>query len=742
MSPTVLTVVELAVKGMAVIGIAWGVALLSRRRAAATRHAIWLLSVIALLALPGLARMLPSWRLPVDVALVSPIHISAPAEPSATAMTPAARTLGTSSPGTRGAAVAPHHVPAVRRGSMMPARPGGQAQPATALAAPFAVGTSFDLIAWMWVVGGAFVLLPLVVGSWRLARIVRYSAVVSDPRTIALAARAAAAVGLRDVPPVLESACVSVPLTCCIRRPVILVPESASEWSTERWRIVLLHEMGHVKRRDCLTHALTRVSLAIHWFNPLAWIAARHLRSERERACDEMVIAGGTHGPDYAEHLLDMARAFRASGYGAAALAMAKPSELEGRLMAILSPRHSMQPRTHTGLLAAGAFALIIPLAVLQFEQRPSAAVLAERQPPVVSATPPEPPAQPQAPKTDSASARVARPEQGGVPGGVAGGVPGKVVGGVPGGVSDGVATSNGTEGIGTGWGTGAGDPRAEQAPGPSSKPEGKARKLDEATRQSMVAALTGALNDTDAEVRGQAASALGQLGEVRAVPALAACMNDKSEEVRKQAIHALGQLHARETAPALAGAMKDASGEVREQAAFALGQLGDQAAVPVLSEALKDADADVRQQAAFALGQLNAKSAVPALAGALKDQNADVRQQAAFSLGQLGAEAAVPALIEALKDAAPDVREQVAFALGQIGDPRAAAALATAMKDVSAQVRAQVVQALSQMASGDPEDSEDDSDSDDAASGEKTGSPQPAARPQANPRPRPPRHQ
>jgi beta-lactamase regulating signal transducer with metallopeptidase domain len=190
MSPTVLTVVELAVKGMTVIGIAWGVALLLRRRAAATRHAIWLLSVIALLALPGLAQMLPSWRLPLNVALVSPIHISSPADPNATAvMTPTPRTRGADLLGTPGAAVAPHHAPAVRRGSITAARTTGQAEPETAQTTPIGLGTSFDLIAWMWVLGGALVLLPLAVGSWRLARIVRHSAVVSDPRSASATCR-------------------------------------------------------------------------------------------------------------------------------------------------------------------------------------------------------------------------------------------------------------------------------------------------------------------------------------------------------------------------------------------------------------------------------------------------------------------------------------------------------------------------------------------------------------------------
>ena len=51
--------------------------------------------------------------------------------------------------------------------------------------------------------------------------------------------------------------------------------------------------------------------------------------------------------------------------------------------------------------------------------------------------------------------------------------------------------------------------------------------------------------------------------------------------------------------------ALKDADADVREQAAFALGQIGDARAIDGLTAALKDANSQVRQQAAFALGQI-----------------------------------------------------------------------------------------------------------------------------------------
>ena len=163
-----------------------------------------------------------------------------------------------------------------------------------------------------------------------------------------------------------------MPMAWGIVRPSVLMPADADAWPSERLRIVLLHELAHVKRRDCLTHMLAQISCALYWFNPLAWMAARHLRTERERACDDLVLAAGTRGPDYADQLLEIARAMRSGRFpalfGGASLAMAQRSQLEGRLMAILDPTvpRSAVSRSRTvvaTLIFAGA---VMPLAALQ----------------------------------------------------------------------------------------------------------------------------------------------------------------------------------------------------------------------------------------------------------------------------------------------------------------------------------------------------------------------------------------
>ena len=103
-----------------------------------------------------------------------------------------------------------------------------------------------------------------------------------------------------------------MPMAWGIFNPSVLMPADADTWPAQRLRVVLLHELAHVKRRDCLTHVVAQIACAAYWFNPLAWMAARRVRTERERACDDLVLASGTRGSDYAEELLEIARVMRA----------------------------------------------------------------------------------------------------------------------------------------------------------------------------------------------------------------------------------------------------------------------------------------------------------------------------------------------------------------------------------------------------------------------------------------------
>jgi HEAT repeat protein/beta-lactamase regulating signal transducer with metallopeptidase domain len=707
-----------------------------RRRTAAARHLMWALALISALALPALSLALPRWQLPlVTVAstsvAVEKMSAAQPLLPTGP-MAPALKRTHTDRATTAAQSVAagPAQTPVVSSRLSLPN-----------------ISWPYALLA-VWAAGAALVLLRLATGLLVVLWLSRRTERVTDAPWLPLARALAAELEISPRLVFLRSQRSAMPMAWGILRPSVLMPADADSWPSDRLRIVLLHELAHVKRRDCLTHMLAQISCALYWFNPLAWMAARHLRTERERACDDLVLAAGTRGPDYADQLLEIARAMRSGRFpalfGGASLAMAQRSQLEGRLMAILDPTvpRSGVSRSRTvaaTLVFAGA---VMPLAAVQpwtsaagAPATVSAAATAdgttqlrEGETPLVQTTPtpsttpaprvqpapavkPTPAPQPQvASAADMVSAAIAETAVEAVRAGVESTVP-SIVNSVLGAVSPDVRPHVATR-VHMDQNDNSGGDKARKAdPRTIAALTTALKDVDKDVRETALQALVQlrdpsifeplvqALADATADVREHAAFGLGQIRDKRAVEPLTRALKDQNGDVREQAAFALGQLRDRSAVSALTAALKDIDADVREQAVFALAQLKDPSTVDALALAAHDAKADVRQQAVFALGQIRDARAVETLISALKDADAEVREQAAFALGQIRDHGAVEALIVALKDTVPDVREQVAFALGQIRDPRALDALTSALKDASADVRQQAAFALGQLA-------------------------------------------
>ncbi len=179
-------------------------------------------------------------------------------------------------------------------------------------------------------------------------------------------ARRARAAGTEDGVPLLETPLAPVPMTWGIFRPVILLPAGAAAWPAARRRVVLLHELTHVRRRDLLAQTVAQAACCLYWFHPLAWLALRELRKERERACDDTVLATGIAPHEYAGHVMDLVRTLAARrGSLSGAPAMAETSGLEARIRAMLDASRNRRPlRMRTALaVTAAALAALLPLA-------------------------------------------------------------------------------------------------------------------------------------------------------------------------------------------------------------------------------------------------------------------------------------------------------------------------------------------------------------------------------------------
>src|SRR5262249_49949405 len=190
-----------------------------------------------------------------------------------------------------------------------------------------------------WFAGVMMALATLATGTLRVHRTIRDAYAIDDAECITQFRGLCRALGLKRSVRLLASDQRRMPIALGLIRPAVLLPADAPKWSGDRRNVVLLHELAHVKRMDCFTQILTQVVRAFYWFNPLVHLAARHLRIEAERACDDYVLGGGARASDYAEHLLEIARSVSTlRRVSPAAASMARPSQLEARMSAILNP--------------------------------------------------------------------------------------------------------------------------------------------------------------------------------------------------------------------------------------------------------------------------------------------------------------------------------------------------------------------------------------------------------------------
>jgi beta-lactamase regulating signal transducer with metallopeptidase domain len=212
--------------------------------------------------------------------------------------------------------------------------------------------------------GVAIILIALFVHRSSVRRCARRGTDVRDPEWGRLLAECARGMGVRREVRLLRSREQSMPMTFGIRRPSILIPAIAETWTSDRRRAVILHELAHIARRDCLTQTLAFVACALYWFHPAVWWVARRLRIERELACDDRVIAAGTQPREYATHLLEIAYAVGDHRVSAMAVSMARPQQLESRMLAALDDGRNRTvpgPRVRAaGTLVAAAVLLCI----------------------------------------------------------------------------------------------------------------------------------------------------------------------------------------------------------------------------------------------------------------------------------------------------------------------------------------------------------------------------------------------
>jgi beta-lactamase regulating signal transducer with metallopeptidase domain len=312
---------ELLLKSFLILAAATLLHRTLRQTSAAHQHLIWAASFAALLVLPFTKLLSPHWKLRAPQ--------SSNALPT---IAPVAET---------GSAILDELIPA--------------SEPATSRPR-FALPSASQAFASVWL-GGCILLIGYrILGSIQLWRLKHQAWPINDSRLTDAIRAVRKETGVRRDVDLLATNESSVPFTFGTWRPTLILPASCEQWTDDQLFAVLRHELGHIARHDYLARLIAETAVAIYWLNPLAWLGIRSLRKLQEQACDDLVLNSGTRASIYATLLVETARLLRIPRY---AVAMARPSTLEDRVIAIVDAARRREPVGNGARLIALPFIAI-----------------------------------------------------------------------------------------------------------------------------------------------------------------------------------------------------------------------------------------------------------------------------------------------------------------------------------------------------------------------------------------------
>lgn len=207
------------------------------------------------------------------------------------------------------------------------------------LAVPLPVdGSAFPMagVVALYAAGVLFCLARFGVATARLARLTRSLTPLEDPVAVAALGRASKRVHVERPVRLATSPSVPGPCQLGILRPTVVLPAGRSYADLDA---VLLHELIHVGRFDCLWKVLGALVAAAHWFNPLVWRVVANASVVQDQVCDDWVVHVHRSPDRYVETLVSVVRGFRPRSAFACRLDMANGSGLLERIERIRASR-------------------------------------------------------------------------------------------------------------------------------------------------------------------------------------------------------------------------------------------------------------------------------------------------------------------------------------------------------------------------------------------------------------------
>jgi bla regulator protein BlaR1 len=165
---------------------------------------------------------------------------------------------------------------------------------------------------------GGLVLLGIyyLVVTLRFRKQLRFSRLINNEEVLSVLKACSEQLGIKQIIPVYEMNGFHSPCIYGMIKPRIYLPEDIVVIADSRQLThVLLHELAHYKRKDLWFNSIWTLAVWLHWFNPLVWLARQKMASDREVACDAVVleVLGERESSSYAMTLLMLSRLFSRS---------------------------------------------------------------------------------------------------------------------------------------------------------------------------------------------------------------------------------------------------------------------------------------------------------------------------------------------------------------------------------------------------------------------------------------------
>ena len=205
-------------------------------------------------------------------------------------------------------------------------------------ASGWAVG---EILAIVWGGVALMMLIRLCISRMKLQR---WLSEADEIESDGLLRESANLLGVKSLPQLKVKSGLTSPVVAGMWRPVILLPETSETWSEETRKMAILHEMGHVQRRDLWVRFAADVACALHWYNPLVWWLRGKLLSQCEYACDALIISSGASKKCYITALCDVVESALNEARPQGVLAMADHAPLQLRVNRLLGGAKASKP--------------------------------------------------------------------------------------------------------------------------------------------------------------------------------------------------------------------------------------------------------------------------------------------------------------------------------------------------------------------------------------------------------------